>query len=477
MSAGTSRRWSPWLLSVTVVVWALLLIRAVPGVLWDRGVFVSTAERLLAGDRLYAEVWDNKDPLFYYTLALGRTVSPLMDVVLEYGWLAAACAGVLLLARWLHCDTATSVLAGLIVAPVILTGAFYLPGHTHLPGTAVVLLALAATAHRRYVWAGALLGIVFFLKVLYIPLAVAMLAVVVIRRRAWRAAAFIAGGFALTAGLITAVLQIRGELGPYLNMLRANVTYTQGPLTGSVLDVSGHLDRVMSPGAISVVVTVTVILLLDRTLGREAASPLWAPTVAALVSALLTLAVTGLWWHHAQILYVPAVLAGLIGVMRLGPQLDPRRPRTIAIAVLVAVLLAGASTPLTNPSVTAARATVRTLTAVPPETAGLQTLAATGSYARVGQNDDAGHAFGLRDRELMCPRFHQYPFESAEILDQTLLCLPRADVIVVSPMATPLPDAPDWNRFIEQVERILAEGYSCQPWNGERICTARTPMG
>ena len=234
MSAGTSRRWSPWLLSVTVVVWALLLIRAVPGVLWDRGVFVSTAERLLAGDRLYAEVWDNKDPLFYYTLALGRTVSPLMDVVLEYGWLAAACAGVLLLARWLHCDTATSVLAGLIVAPVILTGAFYLPGHTHLPGTAVVLLALAATAHRRYVCA--LLGIVFFLKVLYIPLAVAMLAVVVIRRRSWRAAAFIAGGFALIAGLITAVLQIRGELGPYLNMLRANVTYTQGPLTGSVLD-------------------------------------------------------------------------------------------------------------------------------------------------------------------------------------------------------------------------------------------------
>src|SRR5690606_18203722 len=72
---------------------------------------------------------------------------------------------------------------------------------------------------------------------------------------------------------------------------------------------------------------------------------------------------------------------------------------------------------------------------------------------------------------LVCPRFHQYPFESADVLAETLVCLPHADVIVVSLMATPVPDAPAWSRFIEQVERTLAEGYSCQPWNGERICT------
>lgn len=450
------------------MVWALVLLRAVPGVQWDRGVFVSTAERLLAGDRLYGDVWDNKDPLFYYTLALGRTVSPLMDVTLEYAWLALACAGVVALARWLRCDTATGVLAGLIVAPVILTGAFYLPGLTHLPGTAVALLALAATAHRRYTLAGVLLGILAFLKVVYVPLAVAMLAVVVIRRLAWRGAAAMTAGFAFTAGIVTAVLQIRGELGGYVAMLRANVTYAQGPLTGSALDVSGHLGRVMSAGAIGVVVTVTVILVLDRTLARDS---VWAPTVAALVAAMLTLAVTGVWPHHAQILYVPAVLAGLIVVVRLGQKLDPRRPVTIAVCVLVAVLLAGASTPLISPSLRDARTTMASLTAVPPETAGLEALAAGGGYARVGQNDDAGHAVGLRGRDLVCPRFHQYPFESADVLAETLVCLPHADVIVVSPLATPVPDAPAWNRFIEQVERILVEGYSCQPWNGERICT------
>ncbi len=201
------------------------------------------------------------------------------------------------------------------------------------------------------------------------------------------------------------------------------------------------------------------------------AVPGTASTSVCVSMTMLTLAVTGVWPHHAQILYVPAVLAGLIVVVRLGQKVDPRRPVTIAFCVLVAVLLAGSSTPLASPSLRNARTTVASLTAVPPESAGLEALAPTGGYARVGQNDDAGHAFGLRGRDLVCPRFHQYPFESADVLAKTLVCLPRADVIVVSPMATPVPDAPPWNRFIQQVERTLAEGYSCQPWNGERICT------
>ena len=49
----------------------------------DRGIFVSIAERLLAGDKLYVDVWENKDPIFYYMISLGRVFSPYADVVLE----------------------------------------------------------------------------------------------------------------------------------------------------------------------------------------------------------------------------------------------------------------------------------------------------------------------------------------------------------------------------------------------------------
>lgn len=78
---------------VAVVVWALVLARAVPGVQWDRGVFVSTAERLRAGNRLYADVWDNKDPLFHYALGRWRTVSPLSDMCRPWNGSGSARAG------------------------------------------------------------------------------------------------------------------------------------------------------------------------------------------------------------------------------------------------------------------------------------------------------------------------------------------------------------------------------------------------
>lgn len=51
---------------------------AIPSVREDHGIFASVAERLLAGDRLYSGVWDNKEPVFYYTLALGRLVDPAL---------------------------------------------------------------------------------------------------------------------------------------------------------------------------------------------------------------------------------------------------------------------------------------------------------------------------------------------------------------------------------------------------------------
>ena len=48
---------------------ALVLLRGDPFVASDQGVFLSVAGRMLDGDRLYADVFDNKDPLFFYTYA------------------------------------------------------------------------------------------------------------------------------------------------------------------------------------------------------------------------------------------------------------------------------------------------------------------------------------------------------------------------------------------------------------------------
>jgi hypothetical protein len=55
----------------------------------DLGTFVTVAARLLKGDRLYADVFDNKDPFFYYADAVALRLG---------GWRGPAALDALLLA-------------------------------------------------------------------------------------------------------------------------------------------------------------------------------------------------------------------------------------------------------------------------------------------------------------------------------------------------------------------------------------------
>src|SRR5512144_127111 len=96
----------PWVPVSILIIWVALLPRMIPDVRSaDRGIFVSVAERLLAGDALYRDVWDNKDPLFYFSLALGRAISPYADIVIEVSWVACSSVALLVLARWLGVDS------------------------------------------------------------------------------------------------------------------------------------------------------------------------------------------------------------------------------------------------------------------------------------------------------------------------------------------------------------------------------------
>jgi hypothetical protein len=93
------------------------------------------------------------------------------------------------------------------------------------------------------------------------------------------------------------------------------------------------------------------------------------------------------------------------------------------------------------------------------------------TYARLGQNDDQGHAVGLGKWKLSCPRFHQYRFESATILNNVLKCASTAPVLIIANSIVPEPESnsPTWNDFVAGVEQI-AKGYSCDASSGLRIC-------
>lgn len=474
-----------WALMSIFLVWATLLPRIVPGLGIDRGIFVSVAERLLAGDVLYQDVWDNKDPLFFFGIAITRSVSPFADVLVEVWWIVCSAFAVLLIAKWRGCDDRTAWFAAFGMAPLMITGGFYLPGYTHLPGIALTLWILAVGIYRRFDVAGALLGILFFTKIVMLPIAFLMLLVVVLVYRKWRAVVLACAGFTLAAGAVLTLLHLRGELQPYVQSLFLNASYSQG----SLVDGRGgpfirHLIKMasfqtVSVGALLVLIVVCVVLVKTRK-GNSLSSDkrdfvLWASVGSAMLGAVIVLGLTGLWKHHAQVLYVATILAAIGLIHYFQPVFNVRSAVPVAAFTGLAMCLSGQASLAAYPdtvarSISSSAQVLASLGSESPEARALLSVGEQGTYARVGQNDDDGHAYGLSGWDLACPKFHQYPFDSVQTLRDVAACIPGAPVIIVSATAAPIAGNADWNSYIASVEGTLSADYSCTQWDDKRIC-------
>ena len=180
----------------------------------DAGVFASVAERLIAGDTLYSEVWDNKDPFFYYLWMISRLASPLGPVFVELIWLAIVAVAVASLARGFGVARASiPFLVG--AALVITTGSSYVAGLTHLPGTALCLVALAVAHRQRPIAACVVLGLLTGIKLIMAPIGVLLVALILFKGPHAAIRRVVAAWLGTGLALVVAVA-VRGELGPCL---------------------------------------------------------------------------------------------------------------------------------------------------------------------------------------------------------------------------------------------------------------------
>src|SRR6188472_2767112 len=89
---------------------SLAALRVTPQVWGDPGVWLSVAARLLDGDRLYADVFDNKDPFFFYSYAVALRVAGVRGpFILEVVWLALGTAALAMALRALRVGTLATV--------------------------------------------------------------------------------------------------------------------------------------------------------------------------------------------------------------------------------------------------------------------------------------------------------------------------------------------------------------------------------
>lgn len=481
-------------------VWLWTAPRVVPTTFGDHGTFMSVADRLRAGDRLYADVWDNKDPLHYYVLAAARAVLPLGDLVVELLWLAVACAAATAIARTAvgtlrrgaDKDNGSGagslpLLVGWAGTPLVIAGAAYVPGMSHLPGTALTLAALAVALRGRWVLAGVVAGLLVVTKLVLLPVAGLALLGVLTKTTPARSLLRLGAGAAGTLATAAALLAVRGELAPLLDVQAHNVRYANGPIVDSPYGgFVGHLMAVVTEdgrgGILASLALITAVGLWCRpatSTGQSLVRALWL----SLAGALVVLGLTGFWPHHAQVFAVPAVLALVVAAATATAGTEPAgdpapAPRQIAVGLLLAYALGGAVHPYWNvEAVRGLPAALRAQSEPSPEARDLLTRAPTGSYARLGANDVTAHARGLEAWDLACPRFQLYSFDPAEDLAAAADCALRTDAVLVDGSFAPAdPDAPGrdrWDAFVASTRARLAQTHECTAHGWGQLCLRR----
>ena len=461
--------------------WTFVIPSLIPIRDRDRGIFVSVAERVLAGDTLYTDVLDNKEPFFYYAVSLQRWVGPLGEISFEIGTLILICFSIYQISQTLL-SPHIARLVSWVAVPLIFTGRSFVPGYTHLPGSALVLLMFYASLYGRWVAAGILFAMLFFTKIIMVPVAFSMASVAFGASATRRGAlAFITAAF--TTLIICAIaIGWRGELWPYLDVLRQNVAYSQGKLIHSTTFFGlaiEHFRRVYKY-ATAITFSLTIGCALFYLARKHAKSGvieniLLYSFVASLFCSALVLAATGLWPHHAQILYMQAALALILLLYSINfVRLKPDSCRTIALVFVCGWLLGGAAFERYAYALRNTSHNIQLLSALSPETALAKRLSAPTSYARLGMNFDFGHAFGLRLWHLACPRFHQYSFDPDWLLEELYHCLPSAEILIVSSSFKRDETSPGWNRFVEKCDKLVGENYNCT-YDGEiQVCKRRS---
>ena len=457
--------------------------RAITGGVADYGFFTAIAERLRAGDTLYVEVWDNKDPFVFYFLAVARNVGPNGVIgawLLELSWVVIASIALFVIATRIAIPATLAVLVAFVLSPIVILGMPYFMGSTHLPAVALLLAAVALVYSDRPLLAGIAIGVLVFFKLVMVPIAIATIAAGIWANRKKPATTPLVAGFLGTLATVSIILLIRGELFSFVDTQVHNTLYSQSPIVsaeyvGLAQKIAQHLVILVNPHIAGVILVTAIIGLIsipylnaNKQKWPEMVG-LWWTTAAAFVFAGATIAVTGKWFHHAEIFAVSSTLALVLLTGWLRNQRSTSSLLTAVIAVVITYPLAATPPPAHFTSAfTEFGQRWTQATTIDPLTRVLKEREPS-SVAFIGES--VPQAAGLEQWTIACRHVAQRPFNPEVIFTETLECLPRADTIVLTRDFQPEPNFPAFDAFIDGVENLTARDYTCQQVETFRICT------
>lgn len=488
---------------VAIIGLGVFGFRLIPVAEGDRAIFEAVGDGLRTGQRLYAEVYDNKEPLFFYAVALQRWLGAFGGWLFEAACLALAGWSLAGLHRWLaggEPERRGEWLSGVLGA-LLLSGGFWGAGQPQLPASALLLLSVLLICRGRPAGAGIATAAMAGFKLISLPVGVAMATVLLPPPQRARSLLRFCAAAALAGALLVLVLHGRGELAAYGQTLANNLLYSQGLLIqpGSVLQVTASHGRTLffsgknNALMLLALVTAAAILLKSARDPSPRRARLARAGLAGLVCAAAITTGTGLWAGHLQLLYPTQCLALVLLVQGWQPQIRWQKAMRLPSLLLITAFLSGtldlAPTYWLRPHQIADR--VARLQQRSPEEIALRRSfpERVPNFARLGGNGGR-IPVGLDGSRLTCADFHQYGFYGEERLAGILGCISRSPVVLVSADFTPWDGVPTWlpaeaqgaviqqrwNRFVAGAEERLAAGFHCRRGaSGARVCLAKGP--
>jgi hypothetical protein len=427
----------------------------------DRGIFESVSYRLLAQDQLYSEVWDNKDPIFYYLNALTLKISPIADLFLEVGFFFLISVILYKLNKNKNISSEINFLLSFVVAPIIIIQINYFPGYTHLPGEVLLLGIILFIVKEKDALTGVLMGVLLFTKIIFLPIAVFIL--IILRLKKIIKTKVILKYFVFSVALITFVMILRNELIPWAQSLYLNYFYTLSTPNRFSTYISFFNSKI---GLFSILNLAMIIFLNLSTFKVNYRKELVIINSMALSTIIISV-FTSKNYHHLQIL-TPIIL---ITTMLFFHAIYKNR------IIFRSAIVFGLTFLLFMSHIIKFKENWSDLrqdyTNDIGKSFGEVTLLAEakkGTYARLGQNDDNAHARGLYDWKLVCPRFHQYPFDDISTFNQTLECIDDVEYLIISPTFKEYSQSPAWNEFVRLSMVKVRLNFQCTIYTTNQVC-------
>lgn len=436
------------ILMLAVPVWWFVFISSVLSRALDGGIFLSVIGGMQQGLALYSEVWDNKDPLFFFAMFAASGLNSTGLFLMDLFWIPLAALGAWLITKG-HTSPSRALFVGIVASPLIVVGSAYLPGLTNTPGTALGLLAFGLVMARRGAPAGIALGLLVFTKLVIWPVVIiGVLAALVFPtfRRVVRNAIVLN---VLTVGLIAGVMAVAGWFAPYLEAQQRNRVYASDVMVYFGFEPSwiGHLEKLRNEGtsatwfALAAIGAILIVSASHWVRTRRNPNSNWQVAVlwlgVAALGSMAVLAITYVWPHHVQVLALPGILAVsvLAGALPSAWSVWMTFPVLIAAAWILGawgtpgqaadrVASVKDTFPVRWSEIDEIPQDARILASVPRQNF---------TYARLGTNDDRGYLLSVRpDATLQCAQFHLYDFSPAEDFKRTLECLRSVDVVLMT---------------------------------------------